>query len=211
MKRKNPGSSSMPNASFDLTPLLDVIFICLFIVIIGYTKVSAMAKQEAGEAAAANKELQAENDRLSRSNEELTERTADLEEQVAALQEQNFDAAAREQAYKEAAEDLQRDVIGTKVMVMTISCTYNPADSERRKITIITPDRKYDPIEVRKENEASAFKQLSGHMEKYIQLHDKEGEIVVFGLNTENILVRDKESINDIINLLKNRYKNKAF
>ena len=48
-------------------------------------------------------------------------------------------------------------------------------------------------------------------MEKYIQLHDKEGEIVVFGLNTENILVRDKESINDIINLLKNRYKNKAF
>ena len=182
MKRKNPGSSSMPNASFDLTPLLDVIFICLFIVIIGYTKVSAMAKQEAGEAAAANKELQAENDRLSRSNEELTDRTADLEEQVAALQEQNFDAAAREQAYKEAAEDLQR-----------------------------APDRKYDPIEVRKENEASAFKQLSGHMEKYIQLHDREGEIVVFGLNTENILVRDKESINDIINLLKNRYKNKAF
>ena len=102
-------------------------------------------------------------------------------------------------------------MIGTKVMVMTISCTYNPADSERRKITIITPDRKYDPIEVRKENEASAFKQLSGHMEKYIQLHDKEGEIVVFGLNTENILVRDKESINDIIDLLKNRYKNKAF
>ena len=90
MKRKNPGSSSMPNASFDLTPLLDVIFICLFIVIIGYTKVSAMAKQEAGEAAAANKELQAENDRLSRSNEELTDRTADLEEQVAALQEQNL-------------------------------------------------------------------------------------------------------------------------
>ena len=96
-------------------------------------------------------------------------------EQVAALQEQNFDAAAREQAYKEAAEDLQRDVIGTKVMVMTISCTYNPADPEKRKITIITPDRNYDAIEIRRENEASAFKQLSGHMEKYIQLHDKEG------------------------------------
>ena len=29
--------------------------------------------------------------------------------------------------------------------------------------------------------------------------------------NTLDILVRDKESINDIINLLKNRYKNKAF
>ena len=48
----------MPNASFDLTPLLDVIFICLFIVIIGYTKVSAMAKQEAGEAAAYEIEIE---------------------------------------------------------------------------------------------------------------------------------------------------------
>ncbi len=204
MKRKNPGSSSMPNASFDLTPLLDVIFICLFVVIIGYTKISAMAEQEAGEAAAANRELQAENDRLSQANGEL-------EGQVEALQEQNFDAAAREQAYKEAAEDLQRDVIGTKVMVMTISCTYNPADPEKRKITIITPDRNYDAIEIRRENEESAFKQLSGHMEKYIQLHNKEEEIVVFGLNTENILVRDKESVTKIINAMKEKYKNKAF
>lgn len=211
MKRKNPGSSSMPNASFDLTPLLDVIFICLFIVIIGYTKISAAAKQDADAAAETNKELQAENARLSQENDALTARTEDLEEQVAALQEQNFDAAAREQAYKEAAEDLQGDVIGTKVMVMTISCTYNPADSTKRKITIITPDRKYDPIEIRKDNEESAFKQLSGHMEKYIQLHDKQEEIVVFGLNTENILVRDKDSINEIIRNLKAKYKNKAF
>ena len=211
MKRKNPGSSSMPNASFDLTPLLDVIFICLFVVIIGYTKISAMAEQEAGEAAAANRELQAENDRLSQANGELEARTAELEGQVEALQEQNFDAAAREQAYKEAAEDLQRDVIGTKVMVMTISCTYNPADPEKRKITIITPDRSYDAIEIRRDNEESAFKQLSGHMEKYIQLHDKEEEIVVFGLNTENILVRDKESVTKIINTMKEKYKNKAF
>ena len=194
----------MPNASFDLTPLLDVIFICLFVLIIGYTKISAMAEQEAGEAAAANRELQAENDRLSQANGEL-------EGQVEALQEQNFDAAAREQAYKEAAEDLQRDVIGTKVMVMTISCTYNPADPEKRKITIITPDRNYDAIEIRRENEESAFKQLSGHMEKYIQLHNKEEEIVVFGLNTENILVRDKESVTKIINAMKEKYKNKAF
>ena len=211
MNRKNQGSSNMPNDSFDLTSLLDIIFICLFIVIIGYAKVSAQAEKEASKAVAVSEELQAENDRLNQVNEELTERTVELEEQVASLQEQNFDVAAREQAYKEAVEDLQGDVIGTRVMVMTISCTYDRVNPDNRIITIITPDRKYDPIEVRKENEASAFKQLSGHMEKYIQLHDKEGEIVVFGLNTEYILVRDKESINKIINSLKDKYKNKAF
>ena len=48
-------------------------------------------------------------------------------------------------------------------------------------------------------------------MEKYIQLHNKEEEIVVFGLNTENILVRDKESVTKIINAMKEKYKNKAF
>ena len=52
MRRKNPGPSSLPNAPIDLTSLLDVIFIFLFVVMIGY----ALTAQKAEEAAAVRAE-----------------------------------------------------------------------------------------------------------------------------------------------------------
>lgn len=180
MKRKNPGPSSQNSAPIELTPLLDVIFICLFVVIIGYAQVAAAREQEAEE------EIRA------------------LQEEVAALEAESFDKEAAMKAYQDAAAAYEGSVIGSRVMIVTVSCTYSARDAAVRQIRVLASDREYEAIPVTASSEKTAFARLSRLLEDYIR--DHPDAVVVFSLNTDAILVRDKEAAETILQSLADKY-----
>ena len=109
MRRKNPGPSSLPNAPIDLTSLLDVIFIFLFVVMIGYALMAQKAEEAAAarvetaeaEALEAGKEAAEAAEALKKAEEALAEAGQDLKEQRA--------LAA---AYEDRVRDYDGQVIG---------------------------------------------------------------------------------------------------
>ena len=180
MKRRNPGPSSQSGAPVELTPLLDVIFICLFVVIIGYAQVASAADRQREEEVAA------------------------LEERVAQLEAESFDQEAAMKAYEDAAAAYEGTVIGSRVMIVTVSCTYSSHDALTRQIRIMTSDKEFDPIQIRTGSEKTGFSRLSRLLEDYILSH--KDQVVVLSLNTDSILVRDKEAASRVLQDLAEKY-----
>ena len=180
MKRKNPGPSSQSGAPIELTPLLDVIFICLFVVIIGYAQVASAREQKAEE------KIQA------------------LQEEIAVLEAESFDQEAAVKAYEDAAAAYEGSVIGSRVMIVTVSCTYSSRDAAVRQIRVLSPDREFEAISVTSSNEKTAFARLSRLLEDYIRAHPDT--VVVLSLNTDAILVRDKEAAEAVLYGLADKY-----
>ena len=63
MKRRNPATASSPNPQFELTSFMDVIFIFLFVVMIGYAFKCAEEKDNANSKMTEAEQLLAEADR----------------------------------------------------------------------------------------------------------------------------------------------------
>lgn len=178
--RRNPGSSSLPNAPIDLTPLLDVIFIFLFVVIIGYA-----AKAQAVEAEAQSR------------NEQLTEEVEELKAQLA-------EQEALRESYEERLADYENDVIGGRVKIVTIYCTWDEEDSTKRKIRVLTSDKNYDPVNLTAENQENGYARLNQLLVDYIT--GNRDSVVVLSLNTEKILHRDRTAISEMIDKLTRKY-----
>ena len=167
MQRKNPGSSSQPNAPIDLTPLLDVIFIFLFVVIIAYA-----AKAQAVEA-------------------EAVSRTEELEKQVEELNARLTEEESLREMYEKRLSDYESDVIGGRVKIVTIYCTW---------------DEENDETTLQVWGEYKVFGLLVNQMlVDYIT--ENSDSVVVLSLNTEKILYRDQTAINELMGKLTRRYK----
>ena len=158
----------------------NVIFICLFVVIIGYAQVAAAADRQREEEVAA------------------------LEEKVALLEAESFDQEAAMKAYEDAAAAYEGTVIGSRVMIVTVSCTYSSHDALTRQIRIMTSDKEFDPIQIRTGSEKTGFSRLSRLLEDYILSH--KDQVVVLSLNTDSILVRDKEAASGVLEDLAEKY-----
>ena len=96
----------------NLTPLLDVIFIFLFVVIIAYA-----AKAQAVEA-------------------EAVSRTEELEKQVEELNARLTEEESLREMYEKRLSDYESDVIGGRVKIVTIYCTWDDEDSTKRQIRV---------------------------------------------------------------------------
>ena len=201
MHRKNPASSTRLQAPVELTPLLDVIFIILFIVIISNAlstkKVTAEAKAEAAAA-----------------REEIRSREGEVQEQagvIESLEVRIFDQNAMQEQYEQRIAEMEDSVIGRRVKIISISCLYDEQDTTHRKLSAAGPDAAFETI-VYNDTAEMSFARLNNWLESYIEDNlqtqaDKSQRVVfVLSVGTERILKRDREALDRIIAGLEEKY-----
>lgn len=197
MQRKNPGIASIPNAPIDLTPLLDVIFIFLFAVILSNANatqtVQNQARAEVKEAKAGAEELQSEVDRLS---------------------DEVFRLDSKVQEAQHVRDAYEGEVIGKRVKIITIYCTYDTNDSSRRRLYVDAQGLEFEPIDFQSNNMENAYDRLTKCLNDYIlavrgteEKAKSERAVILLHINTELIQRRDKERIDRIIEELDRTYE----
>ena len=197
MKRKNRSS-----APIELTPLLDVIFIILFIVIISNAlntkKVTAEAESEAREARREVKRLESE--------------AAARDEEIESLAAQIFDQEAMAAQYEQRIDELEGSVIGRRVKIVSISCIYDEADTTRRRLAAAAPDAEAFTVDFTSDTAEMSFARLNNWLEQYIENNTRAGAdkaervIIVLSVGSERILKRDREALDRIIAGLEAKY-----
>ena len=197
MRKRNASLSTMPDAPIDLTSLLDIIFIFLFIVVIGYAQRVNQAETSAREKA-----------------EALQMETEQLQAKLLEYQTRDYDAEVLKKSYEESLR--QYEELDRLVHKITIYCTYRPDDFSQRTIRVIAPNREYEPIEVNVGNENLRFAQLkqllTDHIESVQGDFSNEDEtterqsFVIMSLSMEQIQRRDREQIDQIAAELTEQY-----
>jgi len=197
MKRKNRSS-----APIELTPLLDVIFIILFIVIISNAlntkKAAAEAESEVSDARREVKLLESE--------------AARKDEAIESLEAQIFDQDAMAAQYEQRIDELEGSVIGRRVKIVSISCIYDETDTTHRKLSAAGPDAAFETIDFYNDTAEMSFARLNNWLESYIEDNlqtqaDKSQRVVfVLSVGTERILKRDREALDRIIAGLEEKY-----
>ena len=202
MKRKNPASSAGRNVPIELTPLLDVIFILLFIVIISNALNTKKATAEAeSEAAAARREVKT-----------LESEAADKDKTIESLKRRIFDQEAMAAQYEQRIDELEGSVIGRRVKIVSISCIYDEADTSRRRLSAAAPDAAFEPVDFGSDTAEMSFARLSNWLEQYIENNTRAGAekservIVVLSVGSERILKRDRDALDRIIAGLEAKY-----
>lgn len=197
MKRKNPASSNI-----ELTPLLDVIFIILFIVIISNAlntkKAAAEAESEVSDARREVKLLESE--------------AARKDEAIESLEAQIFDQDAMAAQYEQRIDELEGSVIGRRVKIVSLSCVYDEADTSRRRLAAAAPDAESFTVDFTSDTAEMSFGRLNNWLEQYIENNTRAGAdkaervIIVLSVGSERILKRDREALDRIIAGLEAKY-----
>lgn len=215
MKRRNPATASSPNPQFELTSFMDIIFIFLFVVMIGYAIKCAEEKDKANSKMAEAEEILAEADR----------KLAEAGDRVAEADEKLADIAV----YEQQLQDLQGAVVGSRVRIVTITCNYDAGDAKDREewprhLRVLGSDQKMlAERDFTEKTAGSTYSILRETLEKYVESvkkkdHEELGEryetdkqkrtVIVFSINREDggILTRDYEEIASIIRELELAY-----
>ena len=202
MKRRNSSSAGRRNVPIELTPLLDVIFIILFIVIISNAlntkKVTAEAESEAREARREVKLLESE--------------AAARDEEIESLAAPIFDQEAMAAQYEQRIDELEGSVIGRRVKIVSISCIYDEADTTRRRLAAAAPDAEAFTVDFTSDTAEMSFARLNNWLEQYIENNTRAGAdkaervIIVLSVGSERILKRDREALDRIIAGLEAKY-----
>ena len=202
MNRKNPGGAGLPNAPLDLTPLLDVIFIFLFVLIISY---AGKAKENKN---AAEQEV--------RAAQEETERIrAENDNNKAVI---NY-LKAKERAVADVRSAYEDEVVGKRVRIVTISCTYDGADDRdaavdadtMRHITMDAAGMETAAIDFNDTNRELAFSRMELLLRRYIE-GIQEGEdkadrtVIYLYTNEQKGLHSDNSRIHSVIENLEEAY-----
>ena len=173
MKRNNPSSATSPNAPIDLTSLLDIVFIFLFVAIIGIKKnnqdidtVTASMNSIIVEKDSENSTLMAENKALAIENEELKSL---VDEYYVSIDE------SIENEYKE-----QYARLGERISILTIRCDYkydyvDAEDFRTNYMTLAIDGKQYeDRFDFQANNDVGVseqFDKLRKTIKWYVELH----------------------------------------
>ena len=199
MHRRN--HASPPRAPIELTPLLDVIFIILFIVIssnaISTKKVTAEAESEAAEARREMRQLERD--------------AAAKDKEIESLAAQLFDQDAMAAQYEQRIDELEGSVVGRRVKIISINCIYNEQDTTKRRLSAAAPDDEFEPIDFGNDTAEMTFARLNNWLERYIEANISGGDksqrvIIVLSVGTERTLKRDRESLDRMIAGLEEKY-----
>ena len=187
------------NSAIDLTSLLDVIFIFLFIVIIGYFEASANKATE---------------------YTDLQQEVLSLQQQIAELKSNEYDYNALEQNYEDSLH--QYDLLRKDVKVVQIFCNWNEEGKaeDPRQLRILFPDKILGPRAVTEDNKLMCFTWLEEELDKYIsdntakresntsRKETEMDEIIILTLSTKNIQYYDQKEISKKAIALTEKYKN---
>ncbi len=188
MKRKNPSQASSPNVPIDLTSLLDVIFIFLFIVLASMTVGYSEQKQK------------------------LKEKEEIIDEKISEYLNETID----EEAIMQRLEDYDEQYLETKVKFVSIVGRYSEEDSHIRIIRIDVPDDEPFVVEIYDDDddnynyydddEQKAYDAIQKYLEEYAS-NNKDFAIVVSVCEVD-ILNRDHDAIASKIESISDEYTN---
>ena len=208
MNRRNPATASSPNPQFEMTSFMDIIFIFLFVVMIGYAlKCSAETDAAKNEMAEADRKLQEANRKL----EEAEGARADI------------------QIYEQQISELKGAVIGRRVLIISISCRYDAGDMNhpeewQRHLRVLGTDRQMMLERDFKDGTVkSTYDKLREVLTEYVKsvkkTDPKDGNqaddtskqdrtVIIFSIDREEggILTNDYEAIMGIVEELENAY-----
>lgn len=195
MVKRNPGPSTRPNAPIDLTSLMDVVFIFLFIVILAYANLQATKDEK--------------------SKQELDE----IRQELKRYQNEAFDYESIKDAYNESLAEYED--FTDCVSKVSLSCPYDDNNKPHRKVTIsFDPEHSQKVFDLTNDNSSEVFEQLKRELEEYITMRQEstfnseksEGEGLVFiYLSMKQILWTDTNKIKGIINEIMEQYDNVYF
>lgn len=178
MKRNNPNQSSSLNTPIDLTSLLDVIFIFLFIVLTSMT---------AGYA-----------DKI----QELEEKEEIINEKIDEYLSENID----DEAIKKRLDDYDNQYLETRVKFVTIIGQYSDVDYSKRIVSIAVPDDDSFVISFTDDTQDNAYNKIQKYLEEYAAAN-KDFAVVV-SIGEGDILNRDYDAIMRRIESVSNEYTN---
>ena len=200
MNRRNPATASSPNPQFEMTSFMDIIFIFLFVVMIGY------ALKSAQESDAAKNEMKEADKKLEEANQKLAEAQ---------------DVRADIQIYEQQIEALKGSVVGRRVLIVTISCRYEADDPDhpeewQRHLRVLGTDRQMMLERDFKDGAMkSTYSKLREILTAYIEdvkkadALEKQGRtVIIFSIDREEggILTGDYEAIMRIVEELESAY-----
>ncbi len=174
----------------DLTPLLDVIFLLLFVVILYIADINETEKVTTGTRIA-----------------ELESSIQELEATNEILDYQLLDQYALQGLYDEIQETYNSEdgVVAGKVRPIIIYCTYGNVDYTKRIIKVSFPSEKIETYEITDQNAAEGFERLKGLLFNYIQKYNDS--VIVFKLDRSRLLDMDENRISKIIAELVDQYE----
>ena len=216
MKRRNPAAASSPNPQFEMTSFMDIIFIFLFVVMVGYALKCA-------------NEREAAEDKMAEADARFAEAEAKVAEAQAILEEAG-EKAADIAVYEQQIKELKGAVVGNRVQIVTITCTYD-ADNDKspsewmRHMRVLGGDlQMLLSRDYAEDASASAYDKLREVLKKYVDGVKKaesqagagtdgaakqDRVVVVFAISREEggILTRDYEAIMGIIEEMEKAYE----
>ena len=128
-----------------------------------------------------------------------------MEKQVEELNARLTEEESLREMYEKRLSDYESDVIGGRVKIVTIYCTWDDEDSTKRQIRVLTSDKEFSPVNLTAENQENGYARLNQMLVDYIT--ENSDSVVVLSLNTEKILYRDQTAINDLMGKLTRKYK----
>lgn len=194
MLKRNPGPATMPNAAIDLTPLLDVIFIFLFVIMIAFTKL-------------ANEEKTSREEEIAQLQQELKEHKAE-----------NYELDTIVQSYEESIQQYQE--LDKMVKKITIFCNYDHNDPSTRTIKVLISGNEPITIPLSRDNSDTGFNRLTAILSEYIETNAKknmrddnnpaadDASFIVIFLSLNEIQRGDREKIDAIATGFMNQYEN---
>ena len=188
MNRRS-GILSRTNIPIELTSLLDVIFLILFVVMLANKLTAATMVQESTQLA---EEAQAE---LIRTRSELETARRDL----FTVQNDLSTYEGRVDMYEHS------DVYAALVNVYV---TYSHDNIREREIHVSGPGLEPEPIKFNSNTENAAWSRLEKYLSDYAEQKAEENIPVIVSYNREDILNRDEIKLSGIIHSLQKDYAN---
>jgi len=176
---KNKKPKTIGQLLIDLTPLLDVIFIVLIVVLVGRDSYNAEADKKYADAEQYVSEADA--------------KVAEMEAKTATYTEQM-------KAYGEISE---------YVNLITVYAGYNPANRKFRTIYVMINADAPKEINLNPSTEKNAWAECRTMIEEVIQKNENAHAVLSISTeNSEQMLYRDEEAIYDMFKDLMDKYSN---
>ena len=191
----------------ELTSLLDVIFLILFVVMQS-KQLSVMELQNKSEAQAAamEAELEATRAELEETKAELGRVTTELEETKKLLSSTQTDLTVIERNYEQRIDAYEH--FDMYAAIVTVYITYDPENVKERAIRISGPNLEPDPIHFDSSNEMAAWNRMKKYLTAYAQGKEESGIPVILSVNGDGILHRDELRAETIFNGLRRDFGN---
>lgn len=191
----------------ELTSLLDVIFLILFVVMQSkqLTVIDLQNKSEA-QAAAMEAELAQTRQELEETKAELERVSAELEETKRLLNTAQTDLTVMERSYEQRIDAYEH--FDMYAAIVTVYISSDADDVRKRVIRIAGPNLEPDPIHFDTTNETASWNRMKKYLTAYTQGKEESGIPVILSLNKDGILHRDEVRAASIFDGLRREFGN---